>query len=223
MRELIEEHMNRRPSPYPKLLMALGDERRDARITPEAFDLMSLGKEYYEAALRLLDDAPEAPKVDGVVMPILFLYRHFIELALKAILIGLGDHLHERAGAAYQVYAMHNLARLLNKVRERHAQAKASLDTFGTIDLPSDQAQRFIEELNTIDPESMGFRYPFRKTDKMLPAAALEPVLVDTLWVNLDALRAGMLHVFKELTWYADMVGISTSLYRDYLAEMPGY
>jgi hypothetical protein len=98
---------------------------------------------------------------------VLFLYRHSIELLAKAVILS-GNRLMQIAGAGQDerdLFASfgrsrHRLLPLLESIRQVFDYAhwewhwpKSAIGSF-------DDAQRVLEELETLDPDSFNFRYP---------------------------------------------------------------
>jgi len=101
------------------------------------------------------------------ILPVLFLYRHSIELLAKAVLLS-GNRLMQRGRAGQDerdLFASfsrsrHRLLPLFDSIRQVFEYAhwewhwpKSAIESF-------DDAQRVIEELDTLDPDSFNFRYP---------------------------------------------------------------
>jgi hypothetical protein len=101
------------------------------------------------------------------VLPVLFLYRHSIELLAKAVILS-GNRLMQRGRASRgerDLFASfgrsrHRLLPLLDSVRQVFEYAhwewhwpKSAVESF-------DDVQRVMEELDTLDPDSFNFRYP---------------------------------------------------------------
>jgi hypothetical protein len=101
------------------------------------------------------------------IVPVLFLYRHSIELLAKAIILS-GNRLMQHGGAGQDerdVFvsfrrSRHRLLPLLDSIRQVFKYAhwewhwpKSAVESF-------DDARRVIEELDALDPDSFGLRYP---------------------------------------------------------------
>ncbi len=99
--------------------------------------------------------------------PVLFLYRHSIELLAKAVILS-GNRLMRRGGAGQDerdLFASfgrsrHRLLPLLDSIKQVFEYAhwewhwpKAAVGSF-------DDVRRVIEELDALDPASLSFRYP---------------------------------------------------------------
>lgn len=113
---------------------------------------------YKEAADRLVDQIQEnwAPD-DRLICPIIFLYRHFVELKLKAIVIEL-DRLSGTEMPDGQ-FTKHELRQLWSYV-------KSHLNCIrdGELDKQiSNILDKLIKDLADLDPDSMHFRYPHNK------------------------------------------------------------
>lgn len=108
---------------------------------------------YRMAAGRLAENAPVWHEQDFLLYPIVFLYRHYVELRLKEV-IGLGQKLaHERVA----VPEIHDLLTLWAKAKpyiERDLDAGDSdrTDEIGHV-------ERLIREFAALDPRGTAFRY----------------------------------------------------------------
>jgi hypothetical protein len=97
----------------------------------------------------------------------LFLYRHYVELYLKALVQDAGEVLN----AAPEQGDGHRLLPIWNRLRDRLVALDPNSATTWL-----DRAQALITELDTLDPGSFTFRYPVEKTG--IPTLA-PPRLVD--------------------------------------------
>lgn len=101
------------------------------------------------------------------ILPVLFLYRHSIELLAKAVILS-GNRLMQTRAAGQDdedLFASfsrsrHRLLPLLDSIRQVFEQLhwewhwpKSAVESF-------DDARRVIEELDALDPDSFNFRYP---------------------------------------------------------------
>jgi hypothetical protein len=149
------------------LLFRAGNENPDAvahlRATDNPGFAYSLG--YRRAAQAMAQHARDRSSWEAgfLVFPVAFLYRHYIELMLKELIIKgsfLADH-------------------ELTTVERRHLK-KHRLDLLWTIlkpiaksegSLPSDDLDgigHYINELNQVDPESQSFRYALSSKDESI-------------------------------------------------------
>jgi hypothetical protein len=130
--------------------------------------------------------------------PIIFLYRHYLELRLKELLIAYGHLLLEST----QVRG-HRLAPLWQKVREMADKAQSESDP--EIDADLAMLGEIIEEFDKVDTKSEVFRYPVCK---------------DNETTTLPLFHTVDLHQLKQvMDWAAyTLDGWSTGVY-EYIAE----
>lgn len=217
---LIRELADRKPSPYPRLLMWAPPDGQNARIEPSLITPDGMISDYFEfARSHPMPATPLEQELDRQVLPLLFVYRHATELALKYALLQLAYHLRQREpGFTYPVPEDHRLGQLLDKVRVLYEKAKPYLNELGTVEFLSAQAQSFIRELDQLDPKGEAFRYAHQKRNKKTGIS--DPQIHNTVPVSIDALRAGMLHVEKELLWLIQLTEITSGLYDEWTADM---
>ncbi|MEC0105351.1 hypothetical protein P4H27_00195 [Paenibacillus taichungensis] len=132
------------------------------RANNDFFDLYS--EHFKEAADKLIDSigANRGHIADNIINPALFLYRHSVELSLKAILhriyitSGLDDN---KIKEKLEGHGLESLwAKVNNEIRNKYnfgvdQNEKNELKTIGGL----------IIELHNTDDSSMTFRYPFDK------------------------------------------------------------
>lgn len=155
--------------------------REDAWGGPYAFLLGGMGDpsyseiaaEYFAAATQLVDDILQQRIEDfSVAMPILFLYRHSVELILKG---AMGEpHGHE----------LDVLAEMFSNYVKQQYQEQ----------VPSWIMNR-LKELSEIDPRSTSFRYAEKTTSKRQGTVPLG----GEHFIDLIHLRRSMLALFKAL------------------------
>jgi hypothetical protein len=141
-------------------------------------DLELFAEGYYRAAALLVSEVDKGEPSNILVYPICFLYRHFVEIALKEI-IARGEMLR------------HSVQR--NKAKNHGL----SLDTASKLVKEhlgssfSDEAKRTIQEISNIDATSQFFRYTTsRKGNQFIP---------DHYVIGLGALKKKMVGVHDEL------------------------
>ncbi|MBA0225990.1 hypothetical protein D7U89_10910 [Stenotrophomonas maltophilia] len=145
---------------------------------------------FREAGDRLLGTVLNDGRRDGLdilVMPTLFLYRHYIELALKAAERSIAQYLGEKPATGKK--ADHTLLERW----ERTFESLAKLPGGEALSFP--EADRLIRELDQHDRQSFAFRYP--ESLKGEPHAQALP------WVNYARLDEAMTHL-KEAIDYLD-------------------
>lgn len=118
-----------------------------------SLDLGFYAEGYYLGANILVDETKRNPS-NILVYPICFLYRHFIEIALKGII----DQYKRLEYSVKNIPTTHNLEDLLNII------VKLTKDHFNS-PFPED-VEQIIREFNKLDPESQSFRYPSNKKGK---------------------------------------------------------
>ena len=142
----------------------------------------------YSEAAKYLKEALAAAKVDSVLrLPCVFLYRHAIEVAIKAVLIEHG----ERFGISKKtvVERGHNLLAQVNDLSVMADDAGLPL---------SQEFLSNLAELQKFDPGSFHSRYPEDKDGKRLltdEAASIsletlgdgaETLLDDIMWIGME-------------------------------------
>ena len=110
---------------------------------------------YKRAADILVDTTHGEPWDDSLILPIVFLYRHFVELKLKDIILAL-DHL---GGTTMEKLGTHDLIPLWNYLKDhlnciRHEIVDKEI-------IPA--LDKLIAELSNLDPDSFHFRYAHDK------------------------------------------------------------
>lgn len=137
---------------------------------------------------------------DLLVFPILFAYRHWLELQLKS-LIGLGQRWR---GERVRPMHTHKLEALWPPARKAIEAAfpddPADLDTVGSI----------VDELVAVDPESMSFRYARDRRGKVNLPAGLERVNIAhiaTVMLQVGILLDGAADGMAEMLANADQDG----------------
>ena len=113
----------------------------------------------------------------SLAYPIIFLYRHYLELRLKELFIGYGHLL----GDSTKIGG-HKLTSLWHEVRERAD--RASPESTPEIDEDMDALEGIVREFAGIDPNSVTFRYPVDKKDNV----TLPPIEIDLLRLK-EAMR----------------------------------
>jgi hypothetical protein len=88
---------------------------------------------------------------EAACLPALFLYRHYVELALKGMLLDAGELLNveEQAPTSHPLTPLwRNLRRRIAKIERQNAEDWL------------DRAEQLIQELDSLDERSFTFRYP---------------------------------------------------------------
>jgi hypothetical protein len=111
---------------------------------------------YKEAAEELVQAVlDQRAAADSAIYPILYLYRHYVELMLKEI-IYLGEALEKKRTASGHEH--HSVDKLWREVRQILERTFPEGQREGT-----DSVERVVLELAKIDPSGEAFRYPWKR------------------------------------------------------------
>jgi hypothetical protein len=155
------------------LFKADSNSWRNAQLVhSEYFDIYAIG--YKRAADMLIERVQKEQitfDINTLVFPIVFLYRHYLELRLKSII---KEGYAIEGQAVPEKHMHHDLSRLWNKANELRIKAKVEIE---------EKDQKFVrsclDEFSKIDPFSQAFRYPTIKKRKGKPGT--EPSLPSDL------------------------------------------
>ena len=162
------------------------------------YELGYYGQAFLEAARTLMRSLRRKRGFSNVsVAPVLFTYRHTIELFMKAIIVGAERPLSATEDEDVQLFAElggHELSRLLPRVRSTFETAgwewwwpkNQYVETL-------DDVAALLGYIEKIDPRSFSFRYPVDKRGRRSIAKGVE-IPFEVLVAALDAL-ADALHV----------------------------
>lgn len=209
--ELIKKAMDRKASKYPQLFMHSPGVNAFVR-SDHVFDT-GLVHDYFALAHEAAARVKNGSDSDQKIIPVLFLYRHAVELSLKLIRRELirallqNDH-------GYQPTRLdrHELQLILDDVRGLYRKARPYFKrTTGDVRFISAQAESFIKELDGVDPTGQGFRYSRSSAGERL---------VKDADVGLAPLVAGMVHIQKELEWLELMIANSIDMWAEWTADM---
>src|ERR1035437_9785361 len=155
--------MKKKPSPGSRLISNSGPHNPVVnRHNVPAKDLFLYARSFHKAAKAVagalqLDASPFA---DSDVSPVVFMYRHAIELHLKAIVLGDGGNFLATKPDALSVHKTHSVSWLAQFVCQivTAADLEGAFKCAGVESLADFKA--VIEELNAVDPGSYVFRLP---------------------------------------------------------------
>ena len=143
-----------------------------------------IARGYFEGANLLVETLDHNPS-NILVYPIVFLYRHFIEIQLKAILTEF-----QEMGCDVGRLLSHNLEFLLNMVNDKCNQR--SLQSL------SDEVGEVIQEFNEFDSNSQTFRYSRnRNGDPNIPEH--DTLGLDRLKTSMDLVESELYGLLTEL------------------------
>ena len=157
---------------------------------------------YRLAARRLLEKSSHGELRDIGACPVVFLYRHSLELYLKEILICGQKLLHHQCKSIQSqddiLKSGHNLSKLCDAIKDLHNQIGFEWE----LELEGCMAK--IKEFDRQDPQSISFRYPLSKNG----SAALEESFqfdlrhfsdrMEVVLEKLDAISFGIAGVFDQ-------------------------
>lgn len=188
------------PGPWPKkgdeLFGPNGPRNMDINI-PSGTAIYPHIEGYKQAADQIFKRIGDEDRFLGkgfLVLPMVFLYRHFVELSLKDI-IALGNYL-ENDESTYPTN--HKLGELWKLARELLVGIGQ-----GCTDEDLDAMEALIGQLDSIDPGSLAFRYPVTKDWR--------PSLLNTAF-NLEQFREGI----EKMTSFFEGARMMLSVYKDH-------
>ena len=173
------------PRPNEKLIKSDVDWQHNACVDCTTPTLGTYAMKFKAAADRLVQAVASGDAMlDEMIIPIVFLYRHYIELSLKQI-IEVGQELNgTRKTEPTKLDKCHNL-----KTLWREALALLTVH-YGT-DLPPEAANATscIEDIDAYDPGSVSFRYP-RDWDGKPYLSGTRHINIRNLYETMDRLAA---------------------------------
>ncbi|MBD3338588.1 MAG: hypothetical protein GF353_05750 [Candidatus Lokiarchaeota archaeon] len=156
---LIEEHFKKLS--WPEKKKSIFSERKDwwnkasLEISSNTEGLAIYTQSFKDAGDRLVEYAQsDKTSINFLVFPILFLYRHYIELALKEIILSATQYLEKENNAINS----HNLSHLWDETKKLISEVD--------LDIPEDEivaVENQIIQFHKLDMSSMTFRYPVDK------------------------------------------------------------
>jgi hypothetical protein len=165
-------------------------------------ELAAYGRSYHEAAQHLVKHIASTHYRDPDACPIVFLYRHAVELYLKAIILW-GNSLLRINGKPTvthkNIFKEHRLRVLLKSVKPI-LRFRNSLDNWEDSHFNCfREAEKVIRELEEFDPGSYSFRYPVDTTGK-------KATLPHHFLFNVVAFGEKFDHLVNVLSWISEMV-----------------
>lgn len=150
---------------------------------------------YKEGADRLVEALEEDGYSDHkLVLPIIFLYRHYLELHLKDLILEGRKALGQPAGT---IPTGHNIFKLWDKLKPILAQIQAKSGPI--IRGEQDAVEAYIKELTEIDERSEAFRYPVSTEGK--PLLQENAQLASLCYIDLQHLAE---HIKKIAAFFMD-------------------
>ena len=160
---------------------------------PDAWDRMA--DSYKEAADRLAKAAKDSFTYAMYGPPVRFLYRHYIELRLKALLVAAGELL----DAPQTIPPEHYILSLWKRVRAFLLQISPESDGAWFT-----RADIVISDFDSLDPTSFAFRYPVDKKGNpgRPPDLHIDPKVARQMIGELDILLSGAASQIAEYMGY---------------------
>ena len=173
--EILETEF-RWPRRGDKAFVTSADPSENASIDQSGHSRLVLMSDGYKTAGDLMVEAAGHDDLarDTLVFPIIFSYRHFLEISLKYLLATYGPTVGIEPN-----WRSHDLATLWGSVLQ-------VLERYGTTD-PDDADSNvgaIILEFAKIDPASYAYRYPVDRNGRLLPVARNDlhlPTLADVM------------------------------------------
>lgn len=116
---------------------------------------------YKEAADTLLSQAissNDISKLDTWVFPVLFLYRQYVELQMKDMVLNYGN-MDLKVQKSFLKKSSHNLMKIWNELKPMLENIACDNKEKNDVEI----VESYIQQLHDRDPNSMVFRYPIRK------------------------------------------------------------
>ncbi len=166
-------------------------------------ELALIGDEFFEAVKVLIDGlAQKGSYSDLKAYPTVFLYRHALELYLKALLdIGnnLAGLLRDERLEIDVLKELHPLTPLLDKTEHLFSALGWSWEDYGISGLTAEGFRSIVSEFDAVDRNSYAFRYPLKKNGTasveehfafslLEMSRVLDPVLtmLSNAWMTLE-------------------------------------
>lgn len=157
----------------------------------------------------LLESVKSTYEVNTVIFPILFLYRHYVELSLKET-IGYGRYLDEQSKPLTGGHNLKNLWEEARKYIEKHVFEVIKAEELDKIEI-------LIHEIHSIDPSSEGSRYPFVKKKK--EKGRHIPFPLNACPIDLDELYAKTKEVFDFLEKATNYLAVAQDLEAEFRSD----
>jgi hypothetical protein len=155
------------PMPKDKLFKEDSDWRHTARLNLGGKGWESYSTGYKEAADSLARRFIRKWQGNDILTyPMVFLYRHYLELRLKQVIILGQELLDEPISIQQKILENHWLNELWKPCRE--ILEKLAEEEFWPKDPVEelDRVERLVDEFHTNDPDNINFRYPVTKKSK---------------------------------------------------------
>ncbi|HEX6983003.1 MAG TPA: hypothetical protein VF181_09600 [Balneolaceae bacterium] len=192
--KIFEEEI-RYPEKGDKFFIESGDEDDIAWLHQVFQNFGGYADSYQASALSLIDTALEEQEFKDLhVYPIIFLIRHYLELRLKELIIGLSYCKSQNR----HFPKTHDIQHLWSKFKQSYSEIGEN-----TNDKRFKSVDKLIKEMSKVDPNSMTFRYPDGSDHKYNH-------------INLNNLK----ETFIKVSFLFDGVAIQIAHYVDITADL---
>lgn len=166
--------------------------------------------EYNEAVNLLLDNMIKTRKRNFMVFPTIFLYRHYIELILKEIILNNWEYLEISLPfpRGHDIYKLWQICRKALQKTDKlvDPQFAESQEDIKQIIQAYNALEADLKKFAEIDPDSQHFRYPVDSqgnpivVDERLLIELLHelPDLVERISYNLDGISTGIYTILQD-------------------------
>jgi len=166
--------------------------------------------EYEEAVNVLIDNMIKTERRNFMVFPTIFLYRHYIELILKEIILNNWEYLEiaKPFPSGHDIYKLWSICRDCLKEADKQVDPSfaRSREYVEQIIRAYDSLEADLNKFAEIDPDSERFRYPVdsqgnpKEVDEKLLIELLRelPELVKRISYNLDGISTGIDQILQD-------------------------
>lgn len=196
---LLERNLNN--ISWPDKKKSLFSDRKDwwntarLEIGSKSEGLAIYSQSYKDAGDRLVEYAQtDKTSINFLVFPILFLYRHYLELALKEIILTATQYLEKEHDAINS----HSLSQLWREAKKLISEVD--------LNIPNDEmvaVENQISQFHKLDKSSMTFRYPVDKQGNVFKNLS-DYINIENVREIVDGLHAWCFGVACVLGEYED-------------------
>jgi hypothetical protein len=152
---------------------------------------------------RLAENKHARSDLDTLVYPILFLYRQYLELRLKQLIIKLQRFLGDKS----EVQITHRIEKLWKTLKALMERANQEIGNEEDLSQLFVQIEEYINIYSRLDPTSEAFRYPVTKDNA--------PSLPNESHISVGQLS----FIINELSLVLDGASIQIDIWNNYLAD----
>ena len=196
------------PKQTDSLFLEETDPKKGAWITNPTNKFFLYSEGYREAGNKLYDYCVENNFfANTLVYPLIYNYRQFLELRLKELIL-MGHTYIETDGDFPDERSLTKLWNIYRNELLPQIDSTIEKDTL-------DNVEKLINELNSIDPKSMSFRYPVTKGPNRENSIKMPTI-------DLENFRNSMNKLMYFFDWQWDMISHYEDLKQEMLSEWYG-